>query len=155
MLMILGQGKGGITEAVRWLFDEHQLLTASLIIGSILYAITWPWRMLRLMKKHDPGLLLYSKQVIYASLVMGTFFALIGLLVIIATFVDNRIGEQARFLMGMLTTPFIMETLLVTLGASLVIIFNHYRLKHQGDEYVSLEIPDTSQNRKPDQPSEK
>jgi len=108
MLMILGQGKGGITEAVRWLFDEHQLLTASLIIGSILYAITWPWRMLRLMKKHDPGLLLYSKQVIYASLVMGTFFALIGLLVIIATFVDNRIGEQARFLMGMLTTPFLL-----------------------------------------------
>jgi len=113
-----------------------------LIAAELAFAIWWPLRMRKLMIRHDPALMRFASQMGWAAVVMSTFFVLIGVLVFIATNVENRFGDQARFVMGLLTTPFTMEFLLVILGGSLLVLFNTLRHRITGDEYVYLETTD-------------
>lgn len=48
-------------------------------------------------------------------------------------------GEWLGTLIGLMTTPFVMETSFVILGIVLVITLNHWRRVKEGDDFVFLE----------------
>ncbi|RYD26296.1 MAG: hypothetical protein EOP87_22970 [Verrucomicrobiaceae bacterium] len=49
------------------------------------------------------------------------------------------LGEWIGMIMGVLTTPFIMETSFLILGLVIVILINHWRQQREGDDFVYLE----------------
>jgi hypothetical protein len=49
------------------------------------------------------------------------------------------LGEWVGMIVGLVSTPFILEFFFVTLGLVLVITINHFRQRREGDELVYLE----------------
>jgi hypothetical protein len=49
------------------------------------------------------------------------------------------LGEWIGFMVGIMTTPFCMETSFVIIGAFIVISLNHWRRQRDGDEFVDLD----------------
>lgn len=54
-------------------------------------------------------------------------------------FMPGLLGEWVGAFMGIITTPFIMETFFATLGLVIVILINNWRKQKDGDEFVYLE----------------
>lgn len=48
-------------------------------------------------------------------------------------------GEWIGFMVGLLTTPFILEFSFIVFGLILVVSINHWRRKREGDDFVVLE----------------
>jgi hypothetical protein len=80
-----------------------------------------------------------NRQIVWAAVI------LIGLgLVVSATLLFGRKlpglwGEWASTLIGVMTTPFLMEASFVLIGISIVALVNHVAALRSGDEWVSLE----------------
>ena len=49
------------------------------------------------------------------------------------------VGEWFAMVMGIITTPFLMEGSFIVLGLLIVISINHWRMKREGDELVYLD----------------
>jgi hypothetical protein len=52
------------------------------------------------------------------------------------------VGEWVGIVMGVMTTPFLLETSFFLLGLLIVIFLNNYRRHREGDEFVYLERVD-------------
>ena len=80
-----------------------------------------------------------NRQIVWAAVI------LIGLgLVVSATLLFGRKlpglwGEWASTLIGVMTTPFLMEASFVLIGISIVALVNHVAALRSGAEWVSLE----------------
>jgi hypothetical protein len=80
-----------------------------------------------------------NRQIVWAAVI------LIGIgLVVSATLLFGRKlpglwGEWASTLIGVMTTPFLMEASFVLIGISIVALVNHVAALRSGDEWVSLE----------------
>lgn len=60
------------------------------------------------------------------------------------------LGEWIGFMVGIMTTPFCMETSFVILGLVIVIFLNHWRQRRDGDEFVHLaDLPRSESAAKP------
>lgn len=72
-----------------------------------------------------------------------------GILLLIAILVPSALmgwrlvpgvwGEWLGMVIGLMTTPFVMETTFITLGIILVVSINHWRRIKEGDDFVFLE----------------
>lgn len=71
---------------------------------------------------------------------VGLFVFAIALL----GFLPGFPGEVFRKLTGVIFTPFFLEATFATLGLLMVFWINYLREKKDGDEFVSLEIPNDS-----------
>lgn len=49
------------------------------------------------------------------------------------------LGEWLGFMLGIMTTPFLLETTFVILGLIIVISLNTWRRQQEGDEFVQLD----------------
>ncbi len=54
-------------------------------------------------------------------------------------FEDGFIGEMFRMIVGVFSTPIMLESSLIVMGLIIVVLINTIRLKRQGDEFVYLE----------------
>lgn len=60
------------------------------------------------------------------------------------------LGEWIGFMVGIMTTPFCMETSFVIIGLVIVIFLNHWRQQRDGDEFVDLaDLPPSEIQEKP------
>ncbi|RYD31804.1 MAG: hypothetical protein EOP85_22370 [Verrucomicrobiaceae bacterium] len=79
------------------------------------------------------------KQVGVAAAILITLTILVPGLITGWRFIPGFLGEWIGTVMGVLTTPFIMETSFFILGLVIVILINHWRQQKEGDEFVYLE----------------
>jgi hypothetical protein len=86
-------------------------------------------------KLHDERV----RQVAVAAGILLTLTILVPGLLITWRFMPGFVGEWVGTVMGVLTTPFIMETSFLILGLVIVILINHWRQQKEGDEFVYLE----------------
>lgn len=81
-----------------------------------------------------------NEQIVWAAVI------LIGIgLVVSATLLFGRKlpglwGEWASTLIGVMTTPFLMEASFVLIGISIVAVVNHVAAERSGDEWVDPEV---------------
>ncbi len=64
-------------------------------------------------------------------------------------YLPGLFGETVGTIIGMMTTPFVMETSFILLGIIIVITLNNWRRSKEGDDFVYLEqikAPDASKN---------
>ena len=54
-------------------------------------------------------------------------------------YLPGILGEWVGLMIGVATTPFLMEATFVVLGLVIVVLINHWRRKRDGDELVFLE----------------
>jgi hypothetical protein len=78
------------------------------------------------------------KQVLAGTAVIGGVSALL-LLLAVGRFLPGLGGEFFARILGIITTPFLMEITLFVLGIVLVMTLNHWRQRRDGDELVYLE----------------
>ncbi|RYD22442.1 MAG: hypothetical protein EOP88_08045 [Verrucomicrobiaceae bacterium] len=86
-------------------------------------------------KLHDERV----RQVAVAAGILMTLTIVVPGLLITWRFLPGFLGEWVGTVMGVLTTPFIMETSFLILGLVIVILINHWRQQKEGDEFVYLE----------------
>jgi hypothetical protein len=79
------------------------------------------------------------KQVAIAAGILMTLMVVVTGLLLGWRYLPGLFGEWVGTMMGMLTTPFIMETSFIILGFVTVILINHWRQQRDGDELVYLE----------------
>lgn len=79
-----------------------------------------------------------TKQILVGVAVIAGFS---GLLVLIAAgrFLPGLGGEFFARVLGIISTPFLMELILATMGLVLILSLNHWRQRREGDELVYLE----------------
>lgn len=75
--------------------------------------------------------------VILVSLTLAVCGALIGW-----RYLPGLMGEWIGMMIGVMTTPFFLETSFVIIGLMVVFAINHWREKRDGDEFVYLEQVD-------------
>ena len=57
-------------------------------------------------------------------------------------YLPGLLGEWIGMMVGVMTTPFFLETSFVLIGLTVVVTINHWRQKRDGDELVYLEQVD-------------
>lgn len=75
---------------------------------------------------------------------VATITGFSGLLVLIAAgrFLPGLGGEFFARILGIISTPFLMEFILAAMGLVLILTINHWRQRREGDELVYLdELP--------------
>ena len=77
-----------------------------------------------------------------AGVCIAAFFLLHLLLLVGRVYGPPYIVRFCGLIQGMSTTPFFMETGFVAFGFLCLLAMNHYRRKWDGDEFVTLEVPD-------------
>jgi hypothetical protein len=90
------------------------------------------------------------RQVAVGVSILLTLTLLVAGLLMTWRMVPGLIGETLGTIMGILTTPFFMEASFVILGAVLVIYLNHLRQIKDGDDFVTLEMPDAAATKSSD-----
>jgi hypothetical protein len=55
-------------------------------------------------------------------------------------------GDWASMLIGVMTTPFLMEASFVLIGISIVAVVNHVAAVRSGDEWVNPEVFESGKN---------
>jgi hypothetical protein len=78
------------------------------------------------------------KQVLAGTAVIAGVSGLL-LLLALGRFLPGLGGEFFARILGIITTPFLMEVTLFVLGIVLVMTLNHWRQRRDGDELVHLE----------------
>jgi len=74
----------------------------------------------------------------------GLILIVFAIIVIIwaGTFLPGYLGEVFRSVAGLLGTPLIMEGSFCLIALFIVLSVNSYRREKEGDEYVSMDIPE-------------
>jgi len=72
---------------------------------------------------------------------VGVIIGFSGLLVLVAMgrFLPGLGGEFFARILGIISTPFLMELILAAMGLVLILSLNHWRQRREGDELVYLE----------------
>lgn len=79
------------------------------------------------------------KQVVVGAGILMTIAILVPSALMGWRLVPGIWGEWLGMVIGLMTTPFVMETTFVILGIVLVITINHWRRVKEGDDFVFLE----------------
>jgi hypothetical protein len=61
-------------------------------------------------------------------------------------YLPGLLGEWIGFMVGVMTTPFLLEASFVILGLTVVVAINVWRQRHAGDELVYLEQVEGAEN---------
>ena len=78
------------------------------------------------------------------QIAIGVGFLMLLMLVICGAllgwgYLPGLLGEWVGLMVGVVTTPFLMEASFVIMGLMVVVLINHWRRKRDGDELVFLE----------------
>ncbi len=83
---------------------------------------------------------------------IGVGASILGLLTLVVCgaligwgYLPGLLGEWVGLMVGVATTPFILEATFVVIGLILVLIINHWRRQRAGDELVYLEQADEAE----------
>jgi len=91
-----------------------------------------------------------KRQVAIGALIIAGVAGLF-LLLVMATGLPGLAGEFFTRVVGIVTTPFLMETSVIILGFILVLLINHWRRHREGDELVYLDEVKDAPKEVPDQ----
>jgi hypothetical protein len=84
-------------------------------------------------------------QIAIGASILLTLAVLVPGLLVGWHYMPGFLGEWIGTIMGILTTPFIMETSFILLGIGIVVSLNHWRRIKQGDDFVYLDQVDGPQ----------
>ncbi|WP_411825895.1 hypothetical protein [Luteolibacter sp. AS25] len=87
-----------------------------------------------------------GRQILAGGVVIGTIGTLVVGLLVGWRYIPGWGGEGVGMIAGMLSTPFLMETSFVIIGFLTVVALNIWRRHKEGDEFVSMDFPDDSDN---------
>ena len=79
-----------------------------------------------------------KKNIIIGSTLIGCFFILLGL-VAGSAYLPGFAGELGTMCLSMLTSPFIMETVIALLALTSLFAINGWRRNKEGDDYLELD----------------
>ncbi len=79
------------------------------------------------------------KQVVVAACILLTLGVLVSVVLLGWRLIPGVVGEWIGFMVGVVTTPFFLEGTFIFMGVVIVLLVNHWRMKHSGDELVFLE----------------
>lgn len=80
-----------------------------------------------------------KRQVVIAAGILLAIAVVVCGLLLWVPHVPGFLGEWLGFMVGVVTTPFLLEISFAVFGLSLVLVINHLRQKKAGDELVFLE----------------
>lgn len=83
------------------------------------------------------------RQVVVAAGILLSLAVLVSAVLLGWRLIPGVTGEWIGFMVGVVTTPFFLEASFVILGLLLVLMINHWRTTHSGDELVYLEVEET------------
>lgn len=83
-----------------------------------------------------------TKQIAIAAGILGTLALAVCGALIGWRYLPGILGEWIGTMVGVMTTPFLLEGSFVVIGLTLVVAINHWRQKRAGDELVYLEQVD-------------
>jgi hypothetical protein len=80
-----------------------------------------------------------KRQIWIGAAILLTVAVVVCGLLLSVPHVPGFLGEWLGFMVGVVTTPFLLEISFALFGLSLVLVINHLRQKNAGDELVFLE----------------
>ena len=92
-----------------------------------------------------------NRQIVWAAVILLGVGLVVSTILLFGRKLPGLWGEWASTLIGVMTTPFLMEASFVLIGISIVAVVNHVTALRSGDEWVNLE---TFESVKQDQKNE-
>jgi len=80
-----------------------------------------------------------NRQIVWAAGILIGLGLVVSTTLLFGRKLPGLWGECASTLIGVMTTPFLMEASFVLIGISIVALVNHVVALRSGDEWVSLE----------------
>ena len=87
-----------------------------------------------------------KRQIVWAAGILLGLGSLVSCFLLFGRSLPGLWGEWASTLIGVMTTPFLMEASFVLIGISIVAVINHLAAARSGDEWVDLESFENSKN---------
>ena len=84
----------------------------------------------------------WVKTLSVGSGIMMAFFLILAVVGLTANYTTGLVQETASKIAGFLSSPVIMETSFFFIGAFLLLGYNSYRRRADGDDFVEMEIKD-------------
>lgn len=83
-----------------------------------------------------------GKQILTGAVVLSIISGMMVFGMLGSRMIPGWVGDSARTLAGILTTPFFMEAGFAVIGIVTVIALNVWRRHKEGDEFVTIEMAD-------------
>lgn len=81
-----------------------------------------------------------NKQIVWAAVILIGVGLVVSCILLFGRKLPGLWGEWASTLIGVMTTPFLMEVSFVLIGISIVAVVNHLAALRSGDEWVNPEV---------------
>ena len=113
------------------------------IIAAILgFIAIWITLLRKIAKKSPEWEKTWVKTLMIGCSIMMAFFFILAAVGLTAHYATGIIQETAAKMGGMMSSPVIMELSFFFIGFSLLISYNIYKRKSEGDDFVEMEIKD-------------
>ena len=89
----------------------------------------------RMPNDHDQG----KRQIVWAAVILIGVGLVVSTVLLFGRKLPGLWGEWASTLIGVMTTPFLMEASFILIGISIVAVLNHVAAARSGDEWVDPE----------------
>lgn len=81
------------------------------------------------------------KQVVVAAAILMSLGAVVCGVLVGWRHLPGVLGDWVGTIVGVMSTPFLLEASFIFIGLTIVFCVNHYRRKHDGEECVFLDEP--------------
>lgn len=81
-----------------------------------------------------------KRQIVWAAVILIGVGLVVSTVLLFGRKLPGLWGEWASTLIGVMTTPFLMEASFVLIGISIVAVVNHVAALRSGDEWVDPEV---------------
>ena len=84
-------------------------------------------------------------QVVVGLLVLLVLTAVIVITLAGWRYLPEILADWVGTIVGIMSTPFLLEISFIFIGLSIVVALNHWRHKRAGEDYVELEVKETEE----------
>jgi len=113
-----------------------------IILAVIAFIITWIILLKKISKTAPEWEKAWVKTLMVGCSIMMAFFFILALVGITAHYSTGFVQETAAKIGGLMSSPVIMELSFFFIGFILLLSYNIYRRKSEGDDFVEMEIKD-------------
>lgn len=80
-----------------------------------------------------------NRQIVWAAVILIGLGLVVSTTLLFGRKLPGLWGDWASMLIGVMTTPFLMEASFFLMGISIVALVNHYVEKRDGEEWVNMD----------------
>jgi len=117
----------------------HSIWIVTLILG---FVVGWIFLLRKIAKNSPEWEKTWVKNLTIGCSIMMAFFFILAIIGLTAHFSSGFVQEVAAKIGGMMSSPVIMELSFFCIGFILLISYNIYKRKVDGDDFVEMEIKD-------------